>query len=180
MAPKLVFMSQENRQLGGIPHSRLRAARRAICPTAPASQDGLGTFSPDGKMVAFVSNRGGGWAVWVVKVDGTGLTKLFNLPGAADRALVRREHVLGTLEARAGRLNAAETNPGLAQGRVPAVREEKRERMTITILGLGPGDPAHLTREAWDLVTPGGRDLCAHQPPPDSGGAACPPDRPQL
>jgi tetrapyrrole methylase family protein/MazG family protein len=24
--------------------------------------------------------------------------------------------------------------------------------MTITILGLGPGDPAHLTREAWDLL----------------------------
>jgi serine/threonine protein kinase len=49
---------------------------------SPASNDGLGTFSPDGKMVAFVSNRGGGWAVWAVKVDGTGLTKLFSLPAA--------------------------------------------------------------------------------------------------
>jgi hypothetical protein len=49
---------------------------------SPGSNDGLGTFSPDGKMVAFVSSRGGGWAVWVVKVDGSGLTKLFNLPGA--------------------------------------------------------------------------------------------------
>jgi TolB protein len=47
---------------------------------SPSSQDGLGTFSPDGKSVAFASNRGGGWAIWVVRVDGTGLTKLFNLP----------------------------------------------------------------------------------------------------
>jgi tetrapyrrole methylase family protein/MazG family protein len=27
--------------------------------------------------------------------------------------------------------------------------------MTITILGLGPGNPAHLTREAWDLLSQG-------------------------
>ena len=44
------------------------------------SQDGLATFSPDGKYVAFVSNRSGAWAVWVVKLDGTGLSKLFDLP----------------------------------------------------------------------------------------------------
>jgi Tol biopolymer transport system component len=44
------------------------------------SLDGLATFSPDGKWVAFASNRGGAWAIWVVKPDGTGLSKLFNLP----------------------------------------------------------------------------------------------------
>ena len=44
------------------------------------SQDGLGTFSPDGRLVAFASDRDGGWAIWVVGVDGKGLTKLFDLP----------------------------------------------------------------------------------------------------
>ena len=47
---------------------------------SPSSNDGLATFSPNGKWVAFVSNRGGPWAVWVVKLDGTGLSKLFDLP----------------------------------------------------------------------------------------------------
>jgi Tol biopolymer transport system component len=45
-----------------------------------SSHDGLATFSPDGKWVAFLSNRSGAWAVWVVKADGTGLSKLFDLP----------------------------------------------------------------------------------------------------
>jgi Tol biopolymer transport system component len=31
--------------------------------------------------VAFASNREGGWAIWVIKTDGSGLTKLVNMPG---------------------------------------------------------------------------------------------------
>lgn len=46
-----------------------------------SSQDGLGTFSPDGRKVAFVSNRGGSWAIWAVNLDGSGASKLFNLSG---------------------------------------------------------------------------------------------------
>jgi Tol biopolymer transport system component len=46
---------------------------------SPGSLDGLGTFSPDGKWVAFVSNRDG-WGVWAVRPDGTDLKKLFALP----------------------------------------------------------------------------------------------------
>jgi serine/threonine protein kinase/Tol biopolymer transport system component len=45
------------------------------------SNDGLGAFSPDGKLVAFASNRAGGWAIWLVKTDGTGMAKLTNMPG---------------------------------------------------------------------------------------------------
>ena len=44
------------------------------------SQEGLATFSPDGKWVAFLSSRSGDWAVWVPRLDGTGLSKLFDLP----------------------------------------------------------------------------------------------------
>ncbi len=47
---------------------------------SPGSHDGLGTFSPDGELAAFVSNRGGMWAMWVVALDGSGLTRLFELP----------------------------------------------------------------------------------------------------
>ncbi len=38
--------------------------------TDSADLDGLPTFSPDGSHVAFVSNRGGSWGIWVVPVSG--------------------------------------------------------------------------------------------------------------
>ncbi len=47
---------------------------------APASNEGLGTFSPDGKSVAFVSDRSGAWAVWAVPAAGGNAVKLFDLP----------------------------------------------------------------------------------------------------
>ena len=33
----------------------------------------------------------------------------------------------------------------------------------ITLLGLGPGDPAKLTREAWDVLASAGSGLAAHK-----------------
>ncbi len=46
-----------------------------------AGNDGLPAISPDGQWVAFVSDRGGGWAVWLVPVSGAGQpSKLFDLP----------------------------------------------------------------------------------------------------
>jgi serine/threonine protein kinase len=76
----LVFMSQETGdwEVFVVP-SQGGAARNLS--QSPSSLDGLGTFSPDGKRVAFVSNRGGRWAIWVVNLDGSGLTKLLDLPG---------------------------------------------------------------------------------------------------
>jgi len=75
----LLFMSLEsgNWEVYVIPNT---GGSSRNLSNSPSSDDGLATFSPDGKWVAFVSNRSGAWAVWVVKLDGTGLSKLFDLP----------------------------------------------------------------------------------------------------
>jgi len=44
-------------------------------------QDGLPTWSPDGRHIAFVSNQGDTWSLWVMNADGTGRRKLIDLPG---------------------------------------------------------------------------------------------------
>jgi TolB protein len=77
---RLVFMSRETGswEVFVIPNG---GGEPLNLSQGPNSQDGLGTFSPDGKKLAFVSNRGGGWAIWVVNLDGSGLAKLMPLPG---------------------------------------------------------------------------------------------------
>jgi len=44
------------------------------------AQDGFPAISPDGKSVAFISNRDGKWAVWVAPIDDSPVQKLFDLP----------------------------------------------------------------------------------------------------
>jgi hypothetical protein len=56
----------------------------------PGSEDGLPTISPDGKWVAFASNREGGWAIYVAPSSGGQVQKLFDFPsgnpwGTGDR-----------------------------------------------------------------------------------------------
>jgi len=46
--------------------------------------DGWPTWSPDGKRIAFHSDRGGNFDIWIVNVDGSGLTRLTQSP-ADDR-----------------------------------------------------------------------------------------------
>ena len=50
---------------------------------SPTSNDGLAAISPDGQWVAFVSDRSGGRAVWVVPATGGQATQLFDLPADA-------------------------------------------------------------------------------------------------
>lgn len=48
--------------------------------TEDTAADGLATISPDGRSVAFLSNRGGRLAVWTVPMQGGTAQKLFDLP----------------------------------------------------------------------------------------------------
>ncbi len=47
--------------------------------TSNPAADALGTLSPDGQTVAFLSNRNGGLAVWYVSINGGPATKMFGL-----------------------------------------------------------------------------------------------------
>jgi TolB protein len=47
---------------------------------SPTSNDGLPTISPDGQWIAFVSDKGGLWAVWAAPASGGPAQKLFDLP----------------------------------------------------------------------------------------------------
>ncbi|RMG97301.1 MAG: hypothetical protein D6706_08825 [Chloroflexi bacterium] len=52
--------------------------------STPDADSYLPAWSPDSKYLAFASNRGGTWAVWVMNADGTNQRKLFDLPGPVD------------------------------------------------------------------------------------------------
>jgi hypothetical protein len=47
---------------------------------SPGSNDGLPTISPDQNWAAFISDRTGRWAIWVVPTAGGSAQKLFDLP----------------------------------------------------------------------------------------------------
>ena len=49
--------------------------------TDSPGRDGLATASPDGEHIAFVSDRGGTWAVYTMRTDGSEERKLFELGG---------------------------------------------------------------------------------------------------
>ncbi len=78
--PNLVYMTQATgnwdvylTSINGGPGANL---------TSHPSDDGLGTISPDGKWVAFVSNRDGRWGVWVVPAGGGDAQRLLiDIPG---------------------------------------------------------------------------------------------------
>ncbi|MEJ2733209.1 MAG: CHAT domain-containing protein [Anaerolineae bacterium] len=46
--------------------------------------DGLPAWSPDGRTLAFASNRESEWAIWAMNPDGSNQRKLFNMGGSPD------------------------------------------------------------------------------------------------
>ena len=56
-----------------------KAAPRRL--TDDPAQDLGATFSPDGKRVAFISNRGGAWGIWIMNADGSQPRLLAPVPG---------------------------------------------------------------------------------------------------
>jgi hypothetical protein len=60
---------------------------------SPGSLDGLATISPDGQWVAFVSNRAGGWAIYVTPITGGGAQKLFDFPSGNPWGTGEREWI---------------------------------------------------------------------------------------
>ena len=52
--------------------------------TTDSANDGLPIWSPDGRHIAFVSDRSGSWALWVMRADGSGQRLLASLPGSVD------------------------------------------------------------------------------------------------
>jgi hypothetical protein len=78
--PSLVYMTQTTgnwdvylTSINGGPGTNL---------TSHPSDDGLGTISPDGRWVAFVSNRDGRWGVWVAPASGGNAQRLLvDIPG---------------------------------------------------------------------------------------------------
>ena len=52
--------------------------------TTDPAQDGLPTWSPDGRVLAFVSDRGGEWALWVMTPTGRDERELIPMAGSPD------------------------------------------------------------------------------------------------
>jgi Tol biopolymer transport system component len=48
------------------------------------ASDGLPAWSPDGKTLAFASNRGGVWSIWAMDPDGSNQRQLFEMGGSPD------------------------------------------------------------------------------------------------
>ena len=59
--------------------------------TENGNNDGLPTWSPDGKSIAYVSDQGGSWAVWVMNADGSNQRKLFDMKGSPDGKVAHDE-----------------------------------------------------------------------------------------
>jgi Tol biopolymer transport system component len=70
--------------------------------TDDESRDRAPAWSPDGRRLAFYSDRGGGYQVWTIRPDGSGLEQLTQIEGSANFPIWARD----------GRTIAVGVNPG--------------------------------------------------------------------
>jgi len=52
----------------------------ALRLTTELASAGLPIWSPDGNWIAFRSDCGGAWVIWIMRSDGTNLRKMVNAP----------------------------------------------------------------------------------------------------
>ena len=90
--------------------------------------DLMPSYSPDGKRIAFVSDRKGGYAIWTMKADGTGLREVSRHP--------RRNHAFPRYSPDGRSLVYMTFSPDSAEivGRLWTVRTDGSQRASI---GLG-------------------------------------------
>lgn len=75
----------ENSSIYGLDFDPLMASAGQVWRiTDGEGSDGWPTWSPDGRRIAFHSDRSGNWDIWIVGVDGSGLVQLTTSP-ANDR-----------------------------------------------------------------------------------------------
>jgi hypothetical protein len=74
----LVYVSPEAGDWNVYTLNLATGATKAL--TTDGAADGAATISPDGRTVAFLSNRGGNLAVWTVSIGGGTARKFFDLP----------------------------------------------------------------------------------------------------
>ena len=55
-----------------------------VALTSDSASDGLPTWSPDGKKIAFVSDRDGQWSFWTMNADGSDKRRHFEIEGSLD------------------------------------------------------------------------------------------------
>jgi len=60
------------------PGGKAKLAEKFIVSTR---NDNLPKFSPDGRKVAFDSDRSGSWEIWICDADGSNLVQLTSLGG---------------------------------------------------------------------------------------------------
>jgi hypothetical protein len=62
--------------------------------TGNAANDGLPAWSPNGRYIAFLSDRDGQWAIWLMSADGSNPKSLHPLEGSADGRVLGEEAIV--------------------------------------------------------------------------------------